>query len=260
MITTFTANGVDLDDNPMGTHLLDSSSPRAGIERRVTTASRGRRDGNKAVASSNESPVLALVVRVPQASEDAFLALMDSASLTLGHRGWVAQVELLGASPALGFNFTDYTCTFRFPDMFWRDPADTTTAALAIASASVTADIFADISAPIRDGMVRIKGGITNPRFTDSGGSFFQYTGVVPAGSWLRYEMATGRAFTTTTDVWVGGTQVTAAITNGPSVYPLELVPVFTDPLTRSARFVLSSTARTGTATVEVRGKRAFRV
>ena len=259
MIETFLANGIDLDDNPMGTHLLDSSSPRAGIERRTTTVTGGRRSGNTAVPQADESPVLVLVVRVPQASEDAFLALMGSASMVLGHRGWAAPAELLGVAASLGFNFTDYSCTFRIPAMFWRDLV-VTTSSTAIGAASITADVFPTLTAPVRDAIVRIKGGVTNPRFTDSNGSYFQYTGVLPATSWLRFEAATGRAFTSTADVWAGGTQVTNLISNGPSAYPLELTPYFVDPTVRVARFTLTTSARTGTPTVEVRGKRAYRV
>ena len=260
MITTYALNGIDLDNNSMGTHLQAESKPKPGIERRTVTVSGGGRDGNVPVPQSSESPVIALVVRVPEASEEAFLALLSSPSLTLTHDGRDAVVELLAAASEFGFLFTDYTCLFRVPGMFWRDPTVTTTTAVAISSASVVVDVMSGLSAPVRDAIVRIKGGVTNPKVTDSQGSSFQYIGVLPATSWLRFHSDTGRAYTTTTDVWTGGTEVTGVVLNGPTVYPLELTPKFTDPTIRAAQFTVTTTARTGTPTVEIRGKRAYRV
>ena len=260
MITTYTLNGVDLDSNTLGTNLQASSKPRPGIERRTVTVSGGARDGNTPVAQSSESPVVTLVVRVPEASEEAFLALLSSPVLTLSHDGREAVVELLAAGAELGFLFTDYSCVFRFPAMFWRDPAVTTTTALAISSASVTADIMSGLSAPVRDSVVRIKGGVTNPKVTDSQGSSFQYIGTLPTTSWLRFHSDTGRAYTTTTDVWTGGTEVTGSILTGPTTYPFELTPKFTDPSVRVARYTVTTTARTGSPTIEIRGKRAYRI
>jgi len=191
MISTFTLNGIDLDSNTYGWHLQAESRPKPGLSKRIVSVSGGGRDGNRPVPMSSDSPIVTLVVRVPEAGEDAFLALLGSSSLLLGYEAKRATVELLSATGELGLSFTDYTCVFRVSDMFWRDPAvATTTAAAIVTTTSNQYVIFSGLSAPIRDAIVRVKGGATNLLVRDDAGSFFRYNDVLPMTSWFRFERA----------------------------------------------------------------------
>lgn len=262
----YALNGFDLDDNTLDGHLGFGSQPFAGLSRQSNSFARGQRDGRVTVRPRLEAPVVALVERIPTESLQAFEALLNAPTLVLSKTdgsGAEAPVELTSLSVenlATFDPFVDVRFTLQFNDVFWRSRVETTTTAAAIGSASVTVNAFPGISAPIRDAIIRVKGGVTGLSVADSRGTFFTYTAVLLGTEWLRFESASGRAWKTTTDTWTGGTEVTSLIGNGPGPYYLELTPTFTDPVSRQAQLTATSSARTGSPTVEVRGKNAFLV
>jgi hypothetical protein len=260
MLTTYTLNTFDLDV-VKGIH-LGGGSPKPGINRNVSTVVGAGRDGNTPVPSVEISPVITLTVRVPFTSDEGFLVLLDSAVLTLGHDSREAIVELLSCTPSgLGISYTDYDITFRFPNLFWRDPSVATSTALTIASNPQAVSVFSGISAPIRDAIIRLKGSLGNPQVIDSRGSYFTYPATIPAGSYFRFESDTGRAFVAASNVWVGGTEVTNQIVNGPGPYFFELTPAFTTDIgVRAASLSVVSTSQASSPTIEVRAKNAYRV
>lgn len=261
MITTFTINGIDLDSNTFGGHLSDNSSPFPGISNRSLSLTGGGRDGNTFVVPSEDSPIFTFTESVPIGGSEAFLALMDSNTLLIGHDSRQATAELLTIAPGSRTpGYVDYLVTLRIYDMFWRDTSVGTTAAVTITSGSQVVPVMSGISAPVRDTIIRLKGSLTNPQVTDTLGTFFQYIGTVSGTNYLRFESATGRAYITTSNVWTGGTEVTGSVLNGPTSYFFSLTPLFSDPVTRSGSVTVTSTAQASSPTIEVRAAGAYRI
>lgn len=258
----YSLNGVALDNDTFKWSLQDSTEPYLGVSRRVADLSVAGRDGNVPVPSSADSPVMSLVIRTDDIHLDALLALLESPTLTISRPLRWADVEFLSASPRIVggmLGIIDVTVLLRFYGMFWRDFA-ATTETFTIPDADETFTVMSGLSAPVRDAIIRVGGSVTGLKVTAANGSFFSYAPNVPAGSFLRFEAATGRAFVTTSDTWTGGTEVTGSIVNGPGPYFLDAIPVFTDPTTRATTFRVTTSARAGTPQFAVRGKRAYRV
>lgn len=258
----FFVNGVALDNGVYGWSVQASSEPYGGISRRTVDLVNGQRSGNVPVETGEESPVIALTVRSRADTLGALLALLDSQQVTLGKGALTAPVEVLTATPklvrsdpALG---SDVAVVFRFYDLFWRDAETTETTALG--SGSVAATVLHGLQGPVRDAVIRVAGSVTGLQVADSGGSWFKYPANVPDGSYLRFHSDTGRAWVTTTDTWTGGSEVTGLIQNGPGPYPFQIVPSFTDPGDRDGVLTVTTTARSGSPTINVRGSRAYRV
>jgi hypothetical protein len=258
----FELNGVSLDDDALGWHLLRGTEPHLPINRR-SRSFEGVTDGMISIRPQQGAPVMPLKVRVKQSALEAFMALVNSRILTLRVSGdtKVAVVELLSAATELLPTLVpevDVSLVLRFNDVSWRDAPTTTSPASLITSASTTSAVMAGISAPVRDATIRVRGSITGLEVSDSGGSSFSYAPNIPSGSYLRFHCDSGRAFVTTSDTWVGGSEVTGQIENGVGPYFFELTPTFTDPKTREVRLTVTSSARAGTPSIQVRGRRAF--
>lgn len=256
----YTLNGINLEANTYGWTLQDKSSPLPGITKRTSELVDGS-DGNTPVYSPESSPVITLVEKVPYASSETFLALCDSATLVLGFGTYVASVELLNVTISdMDADFIYYGVVLRFYGMFWRDPSVSTSTAATLTTDTQVVSVLSSISAPVRDAIVRVKGALTALVVTDTRGSSFAYAPALPSTSYLRFEASTGKAFITTSNVWVGGTEVTGSIVDGPGPYPLSLTPAFTDPATRAASLTVQSTTRSASPTIEVRAAGAYRV
>jgi len=263
----FSLNGVALDDETRGWLVGEESQPLTVTELELTNIVAAGRDGFVPLPARRvAAPTFPLVIETPRANLQALRALIRRPGLILtdsNFPGAEAALELLTLSP-VGYGpedeIVELTALFRTPGVFWRDTAATTTAAAALSSGSVAVSALAGLSAPVRDAVIRVKGGATNLVATDSQGSFFGYTDVLAAGEWLRFDSESGRAWLTATDTWTGGTEVTGKINTGPGSYFLELTPAFTDPDTRAAVLTVTSSARTGSPTIEVRGRNAYEV
>ena len=260
----FSINGVELDNDTLGWTCRDASTSLSGltVERPdlIVPGWDGVAEGLDGRASAVAFP---LMVETPRANEPALRVLLRSQPLVLTEEGWTgleARCELLSISPQ-GWGPADevveVTAMLRIPGVYWRDAGETTSTPAAIGSASVAVEVMEGLSAPVRDAIIRVAGGVTNLKVADAGGSFFQYGAVIAEGEYLRFECATGKAFLTFTDVWTGGTEVTGLITNGPGPYPFQLTPSFTDPADRVAALTVTSSARSGSPVIAVRGKRA---
>lgn len=265
----FAINGVLLDDDTRGWVCRDESTPLVGIDVEVTSLNAAGRDGDvPGLQRRAASPTIMLMVETPQAHEQALRSVFRKRSLVLTnptkYPDMEVAVELLSLSPT-GYGAADavveFTALLRVPELFWRDDADTTSAAAALGSASVEVAVMAGLSAPVRDALVRVKGNVTDLRVTDADGSWFEYQQALPAGSYLRFDSRTGRAWVTATNTWTGGTEVTGYINTGPGPYPLELTPQFSaDPDDRVAVLTVTTDTRASAPTIEVRGRRAYEV
>lgn len=259
----FSLNGHPLDDAARGWLVLeDGTNPLASLDVELSALIVGGRDGVRSVPGSRlHAPVIPLEIETPDGDAlEALFALLRSSTLTLtdsDRPGKILPVELLTAAPVETGGVVEVSCAFRVPGVFWRGETIVTTDPAALGSASVAVAAFPGASAPIRDAIIRVAGGITNVKVEDSRGSFFRYPTVLPAGSYLRFDSATGRAWATPTNTWTGGTEVTGLIESGAGDYPLELWPAFTNPSTRAVALTVTSSARTGSPTIEIRGRSA---
>lgn len=268
-MTVYLVNGIALDDDTRGWVCRDESRPLAQFDVELTSLQAAGRDGVvPGLRRRQGAPTIMLMVETPEEHQQALRSLFTQKTLILTnptkYPDLQAPVELVGRSP-FGYGDADevveLTVMLRIPELFWRDDTVTTSDAAALGSGSVQVEVMAGLSAPVRDALVRIKGGVTDLRVADADGSWFEYGAALANGHYLRFDSATGQAWDTNSDTWTGGTEVTGYISTGPGAYPLELTPQFTtDPDDRSALLTVTSDTRTGAPTIEVRGQRAYEV
>lgn len=209
------------------------------------------------------APALALVIGTPYSSLESLRALLTQPALELTKAGQlgsaavqlasISQVRVgMGADPAF-----EVTVTLDFYDVWYRGPEETFTVPLD--AAAKTAPVFPGLSGKVTDTLVRLTD-CTSPKVRDNAGSFFSYTGTIPAGSWLRFDAVTGRAWLTNTDAWTGGTEVDALLLGfGSRPGFLRITPEFTlTPATRRGKLTVTTTARGDTAAIDIRGHNAY--
>lgn len=266
----FSLNGVELDDDARGWVCRDETRPLTAIDiELVSLKATGRDEFIPDLPASATASPFPIMVETPKANLQTLRALFRSRPLVLTSSDALLAdlelpVELVSMSP-VGIGDADevveLTALLRAPGLFWRDDTVDTSTAAAIGSASVVVDVMEDLSAPVRDALIRVKGNVTDLRVTDSGGSFFEYGVALTTADYLRFDSATGRAWVTDADTWTGGTEVTGDINTGPGVYPFELTPFWSsDPDTRVARITVTTDTRSSSPTIEVRGRRAYEV
>lgn len=264
----YSVNGAPLASTARGWVFRSLSRPLSEMSRTRSALRRDGRDGVVGGLPSTISPVtLQLVVQTRKPQLETLLALVgDGGVLTKtddATRSVVFETlshSLAGHGPAE--LIVDVTFVIRLPGAFWRSAADATSAAVALAPGSVqVSGLFSGISAPVADALVRVKGATTGLQVTDTAGSWFTYSPALAAGKYLRFESATGRAFTTDTDVWGGGTEVSGAIDFGGPRGVFEITPRLSasDPASRDARLTVATASATA-ASVQVRGRGAFLV
>lgn len=256
----YTLDGVALDNPTLGWTLQWASVPDIAVTMERPEVVIPGLDGVPQMPGRMDAPPLTFVVRTGQAGRDALAALARRAKLAAKvASGLVVPVELLTMSPDRLRTATptwDVTIVFR-AGTAWRDPSDTTSAAVSLASASQLATVMSGLSAPVRDAIIRVKGAVTGLLVTDSSGSWVSYGSSLPSGSYWRFDSATGRAYVTTSDTWTGGTEVTGATDWSDIGAAFTIAPSFTDPATRAGVLTVATSTRSG-ATVEVRGRRAY--
>lgn len=198
-----------------------------------------------------------IVIRTPKATRRRLRALLMQPSILLtpdANPTVGIQLEYLSVASEMWLpaeRVMKLSFLLRANDVYWRDLIEATSTPVAL-GASTTVPVMHGLSAPVTDAIVRIKGGTTGLVVRDSQGSFFSYAAALPSGSYLRYESADGgAAFITTTDTWTGGTPV--IVDSGPDPFTLN----YKYGITLAAELNITTTARTGSPTVEVRGRRA---
>lgn len=262
----YSVSGIALDNEGAGWRLMAPSRPLSELVKRAQNLTVPGRDGIVPLPSVFESPAVAFVVRTPKAQLETLYALFlqPSPTLALTSSPWRSvafeylSASINGVGPA--DNIVDVTFLVRLNGVFWRDTDKTISDTVTLDAASVDVTVFPGMSAPIRDAMIRIEGAATGLQVTDSNGSFFSYPASIPASTYLRFQCETGEAFTTSTDVWFGGTEVTGLIVNGPGPYPFEITPTFDDPSMRVGKLTVTTDTRTSTPHIEVRGRGAYLV
>lgn len=262
----YSVNGIALDNEGKSWVLRAPTKPLSQIvTERASVRSPGT-DGVAAGIGGFADPVtLPFMVRTPKTNLEALVALFMPGGV-LSVTGDASRQVLF---EFLSFSYTGYGAAdadvdaqflIRLPEVWWRSASTSTSSAASISSGSVdVSGFFSGMSAPVQDAIIRVKGRVGGLIVSDHGGAWFSLDDILDTGEYLRFESATGRGFITTSDAWVGGTEVSDRIDYGGPRGVFELTPYWaSDPATRSGKLKVSTLSRSGTPTIEVRGKAAF--
>jgi hypothetical protein len=262
----YSVNGTALDNPTFGWRLLRPTKPLLDLVAERANVSPAVQDGTvEGLPGSFTAPVLTFVVLTPRAGLETLMALwMQGSGITYtGVPGKVIGYEFLSFGNTIhgpAIENVELEVTVRIPRVFWRAAADATTAPVNLDAATVNlTGLFPGIGGTVADAIVRIKGATTGIQVTDSAGSWFTYPPALAAGSYLRFESDTGRAYVTTTNTWTGGTEVSGDVDYGGPRGIFEITPYLSpaNPSIRDGRLTVTTATRTS-ATVEVRGRAAF--
>lgn len=261
----YSLNGIELDNEENDWILRGSSSPLFEHGKRALSLRLPGVHGVSKIPSTFDPVIVRLDVETPKDKLEELLSLASSAStLTLtSDSSRVAEVEFL-AAPLAGIGAADEVVEVRImlrvPGAFWRDASATTTTAASLSAASVDVPVFAGLSAPVQDAIVRVKGACTGLRVTDDASlAYFDYSGELTSSQYLRFESASGRAWVTSSDVWTGGTEVSGDIDLDGPLGVFEITPLTVDPADREAVLVVTTATRSS-AQIQVRGRGAYLV
>jgi len=206
-------------------------------------------------------PTPTLVVQSRRAKYETLLSLFAEASVLAltGNPGRHAAVEFLSSNHnglTSRDEVVDVTATLRIPGVFWRDVDEQTFTQSIAAAASYTVDLW-PMTGLVTDAVIRARGPFTDLVVASRGASF-RRLGSVAAGSYLRYHCATGRAFLTTTDTWVGGVPVSGSVDAVGPGNKLAIYPSKVDELVKRGRVTVTTATRGAGAQIEIRGKGAY--
>lgn len=260
----YALDGIALTNPGMGWRLMAPTRPLLDLQPETTVL---RMVGVPGDVDTDEDPLAALqapaptfVVRTPRANYEALLSLFLTGRVltNLDHPAREARVRLLGTGHTgygPGDALVDVAATLRVPGVFWRDTVLSTSPPAAIGAASVSVDVW-PMTGLVTDAIVRVRGPVSG-LLVSSGRASFRYLPALPAGSYLRYEAATGRAFLTTTDTWTGGTAVSGQVNADGPGDKFAIYPARVSVAESIARLTVTTTTRGAGAQVEVRGKGA---
>lgn len=260
----YSINGVPLNNEAAGWVLRAPTSPLPAVTYVREVATEEGRDGNVAgLMPVARRPPATFVVQTSRANLGALLALFGAVGvLTYTDRTdremqyETSVVDPTGYGPA--DQIIDVSVKLSFPGVYWRGPL-VTSGWVSAAALPAVLDLFAGLQGPVQDGVVRIRGPITNAEVKDSAGSFLAVDGAIAAGVIMRYECDSGRAWLTPTDVWTGGTEFAEFDYGGPRD-ALEVTPfrAGADPLSTAGRLTLSQSAYATGAAYQFRGRAAY--
>lgn len=262
---SYSINGIPLDNPTLGWKVIRGSTPVMGYERSAASIGSIGRDGERPLPSVRTDGSIQLMVRYTDETRSALINLMATPEIVVRDSkrpGWKATGRLLTASPEKFYGHTDWGVelfVISIPGGVWR--ADTNTTPKTEAGAmGVTHTLYPAITAPVQDAIVRLQGPLENPQVQDSSGSYFVVRGTIPAGEYVRFELATGRAWLTTTDTWTGGTEISGEVDSGGPRHIFEITPTLadpSDPLTTEARLSLTQSSYNTGSGIQVRGANA---
>lgn len=256
-------DGVELENKVIGWKVVKGTSFFAPLTWSGDSVKVPGRDESIPAPATLDTPAFPIVMYTRKPALEALLSLwgVHQGFLVDDVTGRRALVTVESVTPSGGGPadlHVQVNIVLSIAGVFFRDIAESTSVAVALGAASVLVPVMSGLSAPVRDAVVRVKGQANGLQVTDADGSYFRYMVDLLAGNYLRFESATGRAFLTTTDTWVGGTEMTGSIDNGPGPYALQLTPKrAADPTSRNVQLTVTTSSRSG-ATIEVRGRRAY--
>ena len=215
----YSVNGVPLKNTAYGWHIMstngaDSTKPLLQQSKVLQTLRVPGVDGVVRTSTWFDAPNIVLVVRTPKAFAGSLVGLMSrpDAYLTLtsdtSKRLYFELVTSSYVSLGPADSQVAYTFTLRIPGAFWRDASSSSGAQTTMTGAAAQKVAALTSTAPIGDAMIGLQGPFTSVAVSDMFGLCgFQYTGSVPSGQWLIYNMAQLTAYITP-----GHTNIAAAI------------------------------------------------
>jgi hypothetical protein len=260
-VSSYSIDGIALQNPDRGWIFRGPSKPLSNLTlRRPTLQAPGlpgvMPDPDDALQNL-DPPMPTLMVQTPRAEYETLLALFTRGRMLsiTDHPGREAAFELLSTSHdgyGNGDEIIDVTATIQLPGVFWRD-TDERTFTQALTSASHTVDLW-QMTGLVTDAVIRVKAPFTGLR-VESGSAWMTFASLTTG--YLRYECATGRAYTTSTDTWTGGTAVGGTVdADGPGD-KFGIFPTTIDPFTSKGRVVVTTATRGAGAQIQVRGKGA---
>ncbi|MDJ0338268.1 hypothetical protein [Cryobacterium sp. PH31-O1] len=263
--TIYSLNGYPLDDLTLGWLVTGSSDWTTGTNIERTSLTTPGYDGSVIMPGRQVAPALGLTIATPYRSLPALVALLTQPELAITQSGKPGSARVLtdtstptrvGHGDAENTEFS-VTVVLTIPGVWYR--GQTETFDVPLDAATKTVPVFPGLSGKVGDALVRLTD-VTDPKVRDSAGSWWTYTGVIPAGSYLRFDATSGKAWMTTTDAWTGGTEVDSlSLSFGPRPGFLNITPEFTlTPATRRGKLSVSTASRGDTAAVNVRGRNAY--
>lgn len=269
MSTTYSVNGVALDNPAFGWSLLRRTQILTPISKRLASVVVPGRHGVIAgVPAFKNPPTATMVIRTPGEALEALYTLFEKNGgqglLTLTDDSTRAAVFELSSIDPQGINHEDelvnVSVTLRFPTSDWRSTAYTTTSSMSVSSSVQEFDLFAGISADISDADIFVGGDFGNFEIEDSGsGSWIHTIKTWPhvSGTGLLYVGATGQAFrATTASPWVPTAEMSDYVDVSGGGF--RLTPTWdSDPSDTISTLELTTTSQSG-VTFRVRGYNAF--
>lgn len=262
----YDVNGIALDNLAKDWWLDARTKTLMDLQRDMMGVTVPGIDGVISIPASFNAPVWPVVMRLPRARFEELAALFYAQNSRIAYT--VTPERSIGFTVASHTLLEDHylagvihvSFALRLDGAFWRDTTESTSTPTTLASGSqLVAGLFPGLSAVVQDAIVRVRGGVgSNMIVQDSGGSWFSYGPSLTTSQWLRFDSASGQAWVTPSDVWVGGTDVSGDIDYGGPRGVFEVTPTFSDPATRSGQLTVSTLSRSGTPQIWVRGKGAY--
>lgn len=260
----YSINGIELNNPELGWVFRRGSTPVSALEFTATDLELRGRDGVTTFPTTRRPVAFSITIRSLLSTRSSLLDLMSEPVLdvtTDKKPGLVAKARTISSSvdayhDALGW--AEDTFIVEVPSGSWRDTVTTTAPKLVPTPTTATQTIYPNLSAPVQDAIVRFQGPIQEPQLMDERGSFVVYKATIPAGQYVRFESASGRAWLTETDTWSGGTEVSGLIDfNGPRGR-FEITPSGSLTGVRNGKISLTQLSYNTGSGVQVRGKAAY--
>ena len=266
----YSINGTPLHEGHAGWRVLRAgTSTQGGITNSISKVGSPGRPGYVPAPKTYTEQILVFNVRTPRARLEELLALCGEAYALsrTDDPTKEAYVELVsaipgGESPLDGvFNVT---ITLSVYEGVWRDTEAVIFGAAAITGPTQDFQLLADLSAPIFDADIFIRGVFGEFTLTDSGGSTLKtvraWTGATSSNGML-YVGSTGQAFLAAeSDPWTPLSDRSQFVdVSGNGGFRLTPKSVSGNPADRRVELSLTTLTQTST-TLRVRAKRAYRM
>jgi hypothetical protein len=268
----YSLNGVPLNEGHAGWRILrDGTNTQGGTTNLLNRVPVPGRPGYRPGPSTYSEQVLVFRVRTPRARLEELLALCDAATvLTLTDDATKeALVEIASAIPSASDTpmdaVHDVTITVVIYDGVWRDVTAVTEGPLTVDAPTETfSGLLENISAPVFDADIFMRGVFDEFTLTDSGGSWLKTTREWNLGAsdkGLLYVGATKQAFLANESApWTPLADVSQYVdVSGNGGFRLTPKLVSGNPANREVELSLVTLAQTST-TLRVRAKRAYRM
>lgn len=258
-------NGFSLDSPSLGWTVLDASEWTAGTTMSRPSLQAPGYDGSVPLPGYRDTPALGIVIGTQHSRLAALKTLLEQPVLTLERAGTEgdAIVQLEGISEERVTSgkdpYMEVKAVLSIPGVWFRGPV-TETAGTTVSRKTVV-DVFPGLTGKVTDSLIRFTD-ITNPKVTDSAGTFMAYKGVVNPGQFLILDSATGLGRMTTSQKWDQGTEVDPLLLSygrGPAFFTITPF-IDKDPAETVGRLTVTATTATETSKVTVRGRSAYSV